>query len=623
MAVRLIGRLVVALGLLFLLTAAFGQNAPVEAPITFKMRRTDARLNAPVTFSADRVYLGELLEALSTKTGVVLSMDNTDRFSGTLIACDLNQAPLAEVMNALWSLLGSKDGLWEWKVDARQPQSRYLLRPTPDARLSADRLRRAMQRTFEAKADALMQMAFLSPEARKVGVERYAAAMGMEDPKSARAFLTACLDDENMWTSMRLFANQLSPNQRLRVLRGEMVDVPLRSLSPEDRRAATKLQDADDPGRAARERLQLQAPAETLRFQGTCYRNGAIPSSLSMMVGIGSEQQGWPLRGYLGLGTYGLSPGVFADWILPGDLRTRDLETHPMIEPVAFRSEAVWRRAPVQEQNFAQLAAANDVSFLAVVSENTRHDTPALLGKTPAQYFSDLWKMPKMMHKWREGILLIHYPEWFYEDETQVPFDIVKRLRVSLQNQDGLLSLDDVATPVMTLNAAQLSHLSEEFPFPGARILTMGQPPQPMASICAFYKRYPKTWSERGVPIDLKMQAYLQNSNLWPTLFEENESITTVRLRDLPDRFAGDVRHTYTVQLYTTKRAWIDIASFRLFVSHRKSAHNKLPTARRGESERCRRTTVFNARSFCIFPATVGEVLCPIRMRQCPARQCG
>jgi hypothetical protein len=85
--------------LLLLLMSALGQSPASNSPIDAKMRQSDERLNAPVSFSADRIYLGELLEALSAKTGVALSMDNTDSFSGILIACDLKQIPLADVMN--------------------------------------------------------------------------------------------------------------------------------------------------------------------------------------------------------------------------------------------------------------------------------------------------------------------------------------------------------------------------------------------------------------------------------------------------------------------------------------------------------------------------------------------
>ena len=53
--------------------SAQGQS-PSQAIMDVKARAADSRLDTPLTFDADRMYLGEVLEKVSAATGVLVSI---------------------------------------------------------------------------------------------------------------------------------------------------------------------------------------------------------------------------------------------------------------------------------------------------------------------------------------------------------------------------------------------------------------------------------------------------------------------------------------------------------------------------------------------------------------------
>ncbi|MCW3053519.1 MAG: hypothetical protein JWN14_2689, partial [Chthonomonadales bacterium] len=506
------------------------------------------------------------------------SMDNTDRFSGILVACDLKQAQLADVMNSLWSLVGSKSGVWEWKEDTRQSPARYALRPTLNARQLAERLRQAMQERFEAHAETLIHLAFMSLEERSNHAEDLRNSIGSDDPSIAGIDLKQYMAKEDVWAAIRLFATLLSAEQRKRVLNGETIKIPLGSLSKEARQSALALAEGRARERreiearvrgsqAKQEPEKLEEPVDGITFAGnvgsssTRHRN-----HMTIMIGF-SQKTSTSSSGYFGISPDGNASDIFADWILPGDVRKLEVETRAIAALPMFKPEEIWSKVPFLDYNIAAAASVESVSFMAVVPESpTTGDVSGIAaGKTPEQYFSEMWRWKTLMHKWRDGILLAHYPEWFYGDEALCPYALVKRLRISLQKQDGVLSLEDIADPVTTLSAAQLKRLTVEFPFTGMQIDTTDDVRvQPMTALCTFYLRYPKALSERGILIDLKMRAFFQDPNLWPRNLRIDEGATAARMVDVPNQSAAGSGHTYRLEVATSTHNWRYVASFNI-----------------------------------------------------------
>jgi len=559
MIIATLQRWIGVFGLLLLAVSSFAQTSSTTSPIHVKMRQADARLDTPVTLSADRVYLGELLEMLSSKTGVALSMDTNDSFSGILIACDLKQTPLADVMNALWSLVGSKNGLWEWKADVGQAPTRYSLRPTLNARKLGEQLHKAMQASFEAQAESMVQMAFLTPEDRKANADRFAASLGMDDLGKAKQYSTI-FDLPQWWAVMRLFANALSPDQRTQVLRGAKIAIPLSSLSGEDLHTAQVMLYRPD----------AISPPDAFYFCVARFKCNFTETILQFDVQVEGVKHFTPEGSYFMTTMRDRIQYLYEDWILPGDLRTMEVDTHSLTTLAAARPDAIWNKAPLLDRTIAQLAATEQVSFVAVVPEYSFDTVPNAFGKTLTEYFTELWTMPGLMHKWRENVLLVTTPTWFYGDEAQCPYGTIKHVRAALQKQDGMLSLADIAEPITTLRTEQVDYLTEEFPFSGGRKVEITgasrrvvEPlPQAMLSLCALYRRYPRVWREQGVLIDLKMQAFLRAAKLWPTWLEPGEEVNALRIVDSPDSDSAGLRHTYTLQALTSRQKWRDVDAF-------------------------------------------------------------
>ena len=137
------------------------------------------------------------------------------------------------------------------------------------------------------------------------------------------------------------------------------------------------------------------------------------------------------------------------------------------------------------------------------------------------------------MHKWRSGVLLFSYPQWFYGDEAQYPYSVVKQLRDSRRRHvDGEpLTVAEIADAVVTLNDAQMKRLAKEFP--------QVESNKHKRPLFAFYKKHPGLLAKEGILVDLNMLAMMQEAKLIPRL-SQNESVERVRiaelLSDTPDR---------------------------------------------------------------------------------------
>jgi hypothetical protein len=560
------------LGLLLLTALAFGQTAAVEPPIDMKMRQADVRLNMPVSLSADRIYLGELLEMLSAKTHVLLSIDENDSFSGVPITCELKQLPLANVMNSLWSLLGSQNGFWEWKAERGETATYYNLHPTAAVRKTSERSRQAMQAALEFHAERMISMAFLSPEERKAAGESFAASVAKENPALALTYFARYDDNEERWNAIRLFAYILSPDQRLRALRGERIDIPFNALNEEDHQLALPMMNKASIGRGetlfpvspmSEENRQIALAQEallgTIRFETDRSSYDYKVSSLIIYISL-LKKGGGSGQGIFAVPANGLFSHFTEDWILSGDLLILDVDTHPLTVLAQFNREEIWNTVALLDYNIAQLAATEGISFMAVLPGGKDLQMPTPLDKTPAQYFAEMGKpMSNLMHKWHDGVLLINHRHWFYGDEGQYSYGIVKRLRARMRQQGGRLTLDDVVEPAVTLNGRQIQHLGEAFP-----AFEQGGG---MTPFCLFYKRYPASWAEQGTPVDPKMRAFLQTAKLWPTTLKAKQQVVAIRIHDATEAWSSGTFRVYRLQFTTDNQKWGEISSLRILLT--------------------------------------------------------
>ena len=120
----------IAIGLFLALLPAFPSRAD---EVTAAMRKADARLQTRVTLRSPRILVGEMLERLSRQSGVTLTADADSLTGGDSVAVSLRDVPLADAMNALWSLFSYRHAEWDWRRNAIRGESgRYaytLARP--------------------------------------------------------------------------------------------------------------------------------------------------------------------------------------------------------------------------------------------------------------------------------------------------------------------------------------------------------------------------------------------------------------------------------------------------------------------------------------------------------------
>lgn len=538
----------VFLGMLLLGRAADAQEQATGAPISAQKIQRDARLKTPVSLSADRMYLGELLEKLSAETHVALSVDLKDDLSSVEITCDLKQMPLANVMNSLWSLLGNKNGSWEWTIDGSQAQPRYQLHSTPAARMEPGRLNRLKQETFERLAEQLIRMEALKPEERKLAEKQLPPVMRIDDPDLRIG--AADPNRGNFWEGIRLLGT-LAPELRRLVLQGQTFDISFDTLPAKDRKAALTMEPSMSGADARKQPGASYTAPDRARFM---VQAGAPTNDLTFQILIGSQHR-LGGRTYFATRLAGLYPRIVADWIGPGDQAIREIEDEPLPDLVAFPAESLWNKTAPPDHNIAQLAAMKGVSFMAVLPSEPWAGFPIHAAYMPRLLFSEAAQgSVPLMHKWRDGVLLVSYPGWFYGDPGQVSYSTIARLRDRLQAQNGLLSLQDLIEPVAGLSEVQRRRLSAEFP-----------PLRPefiRDRILAFRNRFPQV--EQGIPFDEKAQVALEELGIGAGGVEPDERRVLIRLVDLPDRDAPEPQHHYSLQIMTSNQRTIDLAGFRI-----------------------------------------------------------
>lgn len=292
-----------------------------------------------------------------------------------------------------------------------------------------------------------------------------------------------------------------------------------------------------------------------LRFQTPAVISALNERTLCTNILIGHQGR-MSGRGYFYNAAAGILTQTYLRWLLPGDLSACDVDSKMLEAGVPFRNGEVWKVAPLLDRNLAQVAETAGISFLAIMPDRADPQMPALTGTKFGQYFAELgMKSPNLMHKWHHGILLLNYPTWFYGNETLCPYGVVKRLRNRLL-VNGELTLPDIAEATGKLDTDQINQLSKEFPVFRNSVS--------LAQFCAFYSRYPKSWSEQGVLLDQEMAAFLQSVKLWPSYLKPGDPVLALRIRYTLSRFSEGPSLAYVLQIRTSRQGWVDHAVFRL-----------------------------------------------------------
>jgi len=530
---------------------AQGQTLSAQKIIDARIRSLDTRLNTPVTFDADRVYLGEVLEKVSAQTGVSVSIPDEDLNSGIPLTCHLKKIPLADFMNSVWSLVGFSKATWQINVDTQQNTPSYQLLPTAASRALIERLNKETEQYSGNFANLLLKMQAMTPQERQANVHPLAKAMLMDDDTIAKSYVKESQATEHFWSMMRLFVTELNQEQQAQVFRGDTVSLSLKNLNSVDQELVRA---SSGHSYIIHNGIRTENTPDTIRFAFTRYSGGNKKHmARNLCIGVGNAR-GFTTDVYMGAMEYSLNLLVYEGWILPGDLRTPEVEKQSIHSLPILPEENMWRHAPPIDLLLTQLTDSLNVSFVGVLPEDNGDRTAISSGKSAEQCLEDLHTRANLMHKWRDGILLFNYPVWFYGDDAQYSYALVKQLRENKRRNTGhSLMLSDIADAVLTLTDAQVKRLAKEFPQVEAN--------RAKRPIFVLYKKYPGILSKEGLLVDLNMVTMLKELKLMPPLPEKDTLVEMRIIEEIPSE-AGGSKRSYRLEYQTMQgKDWMGLGN--------------------------------------------------------------
>lgn len=371
------------------------------------------------------------------------------------VMVSLRDVPLADAMDALWSLLSYRDAEWDWRRGGGGGAFTYGLARSGGARSLAARLREQLQRDVEAQAQELVAALDMPPDKLK-------------EAAKDNFLLNTLLADGRVAPSMRAFAS-LPPETQMSMLRDEKgVNLPVSELPPASQVAVHDLWD-----------WQIKQLVKFPPPPGMYLPPVPQPTKISFSMSRSSEDIAPGLFIDVGYGSGAYFGGSSLDkawrkrmtalWTLPGDRDSDPALTRLVAAPARGEREASARyhMAP----RLCQVARAASLPIIARLPDDshTNVSTDLPYGKPLQAFLSRITTEPdtpfRFYSKWRDGVLLLAYPGWVQDDtdDTRVPWPLVRRLR-DAEAGGRFLSLTDLGCAAHLLNEKQLQRLAAWFP---------------------------------------------------------------------------------------------------------------------------------------------------------------
>ena len=455
--------------------------------VTAAMRKADVRLQTRITLISPRILIGEMLERLSKQSSVTLTADAWSTTGSDSVAVSFRDVPLADAMNALWSLFSYKHMEWDWRhsaVKGAEGQYAYTLARPDYARFQAERLQEQVQTDFEAQAQKMLAALDMTPDQLKEAAKH-------------DLLMDSLLDDGRVGPGIRILAS-LPPETLQNVVQDRQpLSIPVSELSPDAQKALQASWDWEDArgvGRVLPDGKVVPLPRDNHIGIYIFHESDLVAPALYIETGRGSGQ-------FFG-GSYLEKPWrqkMNAEWMQPGDApddpaalrslaawKPAPSANQPHV-PVSLDSPMTWQQTPQADQPHAladyllRFSDAAQVPMIAriphALDSGTNLSTIAQVfahlasqkasTKTVTGFLEGVQEAPVgLEHKWRGGVLLLTCQNWFVDESenARLPWTEVKRLRDTETAGDGLLSLNDLAHAAAVLNVAQMHRLGEWFP---------------------------------------------------------------------------------------------------------------------------------------------------------------
>ncbi len=419
-----------------------------------EFKKSDVRLASKVSISADRVYLRDLLNEISRRSGITLTAGERDASENEQLSVFLQDVAVADAMESIWSLLSYRTAEWTWSREGSGGRSSYRLSQPLRARRYAGGLANWVQDTFERECHELSKAASQSPDDRVRTVEQMCQELFPESTGLAAGFLRS----ERMWQGLHLFDLSLTADKQLRVLRGEETfQFALTDLPSEAREFAEGMYKAMRPNSRTSDGSMQASPIPVwLRFE-TVRGDGpmAVPSLYIMLDGLG---------GYAYAGAAPLErlyrKALLDRWVLDGETR---IDTTLEATRVTDHETAASKPSTSGlDRRIAELAEGSKISVVARLPADRNDDPGPVRGRDIAHVLEGL-RDPALMHKWRVGILLVSSYSWPFELADRVPYRVVRRLRELQVVGNGFIPLIELSRVSALLSTSQLRRLSVEF----------------------------------------------------------------------------------------------------------------------------------------------------------------
>jgi hypothetical protein len=467
--------------LLAILFAVPGNCDGIDA----KMRTEDARLNTKINLPAAQLYVGELLERLSTQTGVSLQMNTQEEASGVLLLVCLNKVTLGEALDAVWSTLTYKGAEWRWERSGKPGAYQYFLVQSRQAKEMAGDFREQIQRWLEEEYKKMLAAARMTPEQRRQALEKEVSEIYQGDKKGIDEYFS----DPRTWMALRTFEEALSPEERLRVLRGQQT-------------ATVSTDQLSQQGKDFVEYLWKEAESTEPILRSLYFETRRRDDEIVPVFYIHAH----PLGGYSYLGGRFSLAEKAIDYLTTRWMQPDDKADNPLMERKLIRNaKSMGVKADTQlDQYLIELSLLLPTSLIARLPQKGNSGAsiqPPL--ETLDIYLTYLQMFPpQLMAKWRHKMLLLSFPGWIWDTESFVPYALVKHLRQDAKIHAGFLPIRQVVKSAARLTQSQVEHLQREFPF----FVNV----RDQKTLLALGYHHPEMLRANGKSLNIRMRAELE-----------------------------------------------------------------------------------------------------------------
>lgn len=540
--------------LLFLSIVLFSTPQAFSQTIDPEIAAKDARLQKKVSFFADRLFLFDLLAELQQQTGVTISVDSEDPFSGLPLMVSLKANTLQETLDALWSVLSYRNAQWKWQVRGEAPNFRYHLLRTPRAHEVSALWKRKAQEAVTKQVIAIIEASRLSPERRKSTLESFSTGE-YKFPKEYIEYLRG-KDSEPFWTKVRSISDELTTDEIRDVFNGMTIN-----------REFSKLPETFQRMIASRVRgIDYDKEKDSLRVEFKPIQNStsrfAFTTDMLMLV----RRQDRSSTGPSVFSTMFVEGAIWnqiaKDWLHPNEKLSSPYEerllgtaktaqigetpnpTEATLHPRQTNAVVAALSPIVRDSEFAFIGVPLEITTL----EASNSDKKTL--KEHLQYIAGQMNF-NAYFKWNERFLMMNHPLILLSESARIPQKVYVNIRSDVRSNQGFISIPMLIDTARNTTDLLWSELEQEYPS-----LNQLTPYRKMLQVALLEGIF----TDEGAVVTPELRRYwLKNLSTLSSISPAN--ITRIRWRVVNNEAENQHTREYLIECFTGVKGW-EIALF-------------------------------------------------------------